>query len=71
MQRCRDAEMSKIIDFPGGTHCADCDEQIPVRRMHCHPEATRCVRCQMEWDRTFDDAVTASGRNGIVIVVPR
>lgn len=60
-----------IVDFPGGKHCEDCDEQIPVRRMHTLPGSTRCVPCQMAWDRMFNDAVTASGERGVVIIVPR
>ena len=30
--------------------CEDCGEEISVQRMAACPDATRCTRCQEEWE---------------------
>ena len=34
------------------TNCADCGEPIPAKRLKANPQATRCVECQTEYERT-------------------
>ena len=31
--------------------CIDCDEPIPVARLHAYPAAARCIRCQEAAER--------------------
>ncbi len=31
--------------------CADCCKKIPAARLRAKPEATRCVRCQTEYEQ--------------------
>jgi RNA polymerase-binding transcription factor DksA len=30
--------------------CRDCDGRIPTARLRAKPEATRCIRCQLEFE---------------------
>ena len=33
--------------------CVDCGDDIGFRRLRAYPTATRCVRCQEQYDRTY------------------
>jgi len=44
--------MRRIRDGTYGT-CADCGGKIPAARLRAKPEATRCVKCQMEQERQY------------------
>lgn len=35
----------------GRTHCAECGEEIPVRRREIIPECQLCVECQSDLER--------------------
>lgn len=37
---------------PGREACEDCDEPIPAKRRKAYPQATRCVGCQTEYERS-------------------
>lgn len=58
----------RVVEFTGGKHCEDCDEQIPPRRVMAFPKATRCGPCQSAQDRRILQAVDAAGEHGIVII---
>lgn len=34
------------------THCDDCGEEIPADRREAAPFATRCIDCQIKFERT-------------------
>jgi len=36
---------------PSATHCEDCDERIPPARREYVPGVTRCVECQVFFER--------------------
>ncbi|MDT8956638.1 TraR/DksA family transcriptional regulator [Aeromonas caviae] len=31
--------------------CCDCDEPIPIARLHAEPDAPRCIECQTLFER--------------------
>jgi len=33
--------------------CVECGDDIGYKRLHVHPVATRCIRCQTRHERTF------------------
>jgi len=33
--------------------CVECGDDIGYKRLHVHPVATRCIRCQTRQERTF------------------
>lgn len=33
--------------------CIDCDNRIPLRRLRAQPTASRCLRCQMQFERAM------------------
>lgn len=44
--------MQRIREGAYGT-CVDCDGRIPAERLRAKPEATRCVKCQLERERQW------------------
>lgn len=58
--------MTNVIGFTGGKHCAECDEQIPPKRLQANPGASLCTDCQQERDMAMAkavDQVNQWGRN--------
>lgn len=37
------------------TECVDCGGEIGAKRKQALPHAIRCVGCQWQYERTFDD----------------
>lgn len=46
------AQALKQENTTGRQHCQDCDEPIPEARRQANPQATRCIACQTEHEKT-------------------
>lgn len=46
-----DAALQRIEDGSYG-RCTDCGVAIPANRLHAAPEASRCIFCQVTFERT-------------------
>jgi DnaK suppressor protein len=47
-----EAALTRIQDGTFGA-CADCQAEIEIKRLRAYPIATRCVRCQGAWEKTY------------------
>jgi len=44
------AALTRITDGTYGT-CADCEDEIGVKRLDAYPTAKRCIRCQTHYEK--------------------
>lgn len=42
--------LKRLADGSYG-RCSECDEPIPIARLHAYPAAARCIRCQEAFER--------------------
>lgn len=62
-QRLRHLEhsMAALENRPGSL-CEDCGEEIAPARLAARPEATRCTRCQEDWEEEQQRITAVTGR---------
>ena len=53
----------KKMDEGNYGRCEVCEEPISVLRLHAHPFAVRCTRCQEAWERDQSRPDVSAGRN--------
>lgn len=49
-----DVSLGKRVDpslASGVKDCTDCDEPIPPKRLEIYPAATRCVECEIDFQK--------------------